>query len=281
MSRRANVLVLVVLLGIVTGLVVAYIPRVRAAAACSECRINLMQMAFGFSDYHACNGSFPPGTIPNADLSPERRLSWLVGGWSYFGDGQVELLLDMQGAWDDEGNRLPQIEYLDYPNGWKRRPLGDFRTFLCPSNPARTSPPPTHYVGVAGVGPDAAAWGVGYPNNGVFGYDRRTKLEDITDGATTTMLLIETNRDNGPWTAGGPSTVRGLDPAGGPYPGAGGQFGSGHRGTAGGSPRPPYATNVLFADGSVRSLTDGVRPEVFEALATIAGGEAMGPIGAD
>jgi hypothetical protein len=160
--------------------------------------------------------------------------------------------------------------------------LGNFSLFLCPSNPTRTlpgSPQPSHYVGVAGVGLNAAGWGAGYPGNGVFGYDRRTRLEDITDGAGTTMLLIETNRDNGPWTAGGPPTVRGLDPAGGPYLGEGGQFGSGHRGGQGWSPRPPYVTHVLFADGSVRGLADGVRPEVFEALATVAGGEETGHVG--
>jgi prepilin-type processing-associated H-X9-DG protein len=33
------------------------------------------------------------------------------------------------------------------------------------------------------------------------------------------------------------------------------------------------ATNVLFADCSVRSFSEAVSPQVFEALATIAGGE--------
>src|SRR4051812_33479077 len=59
-----------------------------------------------------------------------------------------------------------------------------------------------------------------------------------------------------------------LDPDGGPYLGAGGQFGGGHRGT-----------NVLFVDGSVRHLDASVSPEVFEALGTIAGGEKVGRVG--
>jgi prepilin-type processing-associated H-X9-DG protein len=96
---------------------------------------------------------------------------------------------------------------------------------------------------------------------GVFGYDRHTPMSAVTDGLSTTAR-------NGPWTAGGLPTVRALDPAGGPYPGAGGPFRSNHRyGLL--APTPPSATNVLFADGSVRALTASTKPEVFEALALL------------
>ena len=56
----------------------------------------------------------------------------------------------------------------------------------------------------------------------------------------------------------------------------GGQFGSMHWRGDRFVLKPSFATNVLFADGSVRCLTDSVRPEVFEALATLAGGEDVG-----
>jgi prepilin-type processing-associated H-X9-DG protein len=127
-----------------------------------------------------------------------------------------------------------------------------------------------HYVGVAGVGEDAALLPVGDLRAGVFGYDRKTRPEDIKDGFSRTLMVVETNRDNGPWTAGGRPTVRGLDPAQPPYLGRCGQFGSGH--DRGGK------TNALFADGSVRYLLlkGGMSAETFEALATIAGGDEVG-----
>jgi prepilin-type processing-associated H-X9-DG protein len=106
-------------------------------------------------------------------------------------------------------------------------------------------------------------------NAGVFGYDRKTRLKDITDGVSTTLLLIETATENGPWTAGGRPTVRGLESNGVPYIGRQAQFSSFHRGGV---------TNALFADCSVRALRDGVAPEVLEALATIAGHEDVGPL---
>ena len=79
------------------------------------------------------------------------------------------------------------------------------------------------------------------------------------------MLLGETTFANGPWTAGGPATVRGLNPGRRPYIGPGEQFGGSHRGGA----------MVAFADGSVRFLRDKIDPGVFEGLATVAGGEIL------
>jgi prepilin-type processing-associated H-X9-DG protein len=137
----------------------------------------------------------------------------------------------------------------------------------CPANRSRLVaglPDPIHYVGIAGVGPDAPTLPIGHPRAGAFGYDRQVRLADLKDGGATTLLLVETTFQNGPWTAGGPATVRGLDPARQPYFG-GHQFGGAH----------PGGTMVAFADGSVRFLPETMAPKVFEALATIAGGETL------
>jgi prepilin-type processing-associated H-X9-DG protein len=123
----------------------------------------------------------------------------------------------------------------------------------------------TWYVGVAGVGRDAPALPGGHPRAGVFGYDRQTRVADITDGVATTVMLAETSSANGPWTTGGPATVRGLDPGRQPYIGRNRQFGGTHRG----------GVIVAFADGSVRFLSESIDRKVFEALATIAGGESL------
>ena len=81
------------------------------------------------------------------------------------------------------------------------------------------------------------------------------------------MTIAETTFANGPWTAGGPATVRGLDSRRQPYIGRGRQFGKAHRGGA----------MVAFADGSVRFVKESINPRVFEALSTIAGGEQLPP----
>jgi prepilin-type processing-associated H-X9-DG protein len=128
----------------------------------------------------------------------------------------------------------------------------------------------THYVGISGVGLDSPTLPKGHPRAGVFGYDRRTSVSDIKDGLSSTMMLAETAVNIGPWTAGGPTTMRALDPVRKPYIGPGRPFGGNHRG----------GLNVAFADGSVRFLRETIDPKVFEALSTVAGGEPL-PAGWD
>ena len=142
------------------------------------------------------------------------------------------------------------------------------RGLSCPANHFKVRsgvPGPIHYVGIGGLGIDAPTLPGGHPRAGVFGYDHQTRMVDIKDGASTTMLLAETTFANGPWTAGGPATVRGLDPERQPYVGPDRQFGGSHRGGA----------MVAFADGSVRFLRGTIAPGVFEGLSTVAGGEIL------
>jgi hypothetical protein len=275
MRSRSNALVLVLIVAVGGGLLLPAVARVRDAAARTECCNNLHQLALGLQNYADTHNRLPAGTIPNVALPPERRLSWLVDALPYA--QQCSFVIERGQGWDAEHNRVPKSSWYDEDQArWREQPLGEVLTFRCPSNPAAAAPGwpgLTHYVGVAGVGRDAATWDVGYPGTGVFGHDRRLGLQDITDGTAATLLVIETTRDNGAWTAGGFPTVRGLDPAGGPYLGQGGQFGSNHRDGR------PFVTNAAFADASVRGLTDTIRPEVFEALATVAGGEGVGQVG--
>jgi hypothetical protein len=123
----------------------------------------------------------------------------------------------------------------------------------------------THYVGIAGLGEDAAQLLKEDRRAGLFGYDRRTKLEDIKDGTSHTMILAETALDNGCWAAGGPPTVRGLDTTRQPYLGAAKQFGGAH----------PSLTVTTFADCSVHVLSDSMSHEVLQALVTMGGGESV------
>ena len=107
----------------------------------------------------------------------------------------------------------------------------------------------------------------GHPRAGVFGYDRQTRVPDITDGVSNTLLLAETGLANGPWTAGGPATVRGLDPSRPPYIGRGRQFGGMHKG----------GVIVALADGSVRHIAFSINPDVFSLLGTRDDGEVVDP----
>jgi hypothetical protein len=254
-----------VILVLAGGLLVTLIAKANQSQQCVECKMNLRMIGLGLTNYHDCNSRFPPGTVANSVLAIDSRLSWYVAAWSFVGDGQLGLSIHLDRAWDDEINRNPVCTEMDGTT-WI---MGHARGWICPANSARAGPDSpgfTHYLGVAGIGNNATTAPPGYPLIGVFGYDRQTTLSNIQNGASNTLLVIETATDNGPWTRGGPSTVRALDPSGPPYLGPHGQFSSLHR---------PHVTHAAFADGSVRALMDGMEPRTFDGMATIAGAEAI------
>jgi prepilin-type processing-associated H-X9-DG protein len=215
------------------------------------CTNNLKFIGIALLSHLNWRNEFPGGTVSNASLPPEKRLSWYVSISPYL---ETDMDINKSEPWDSPANApfaACNQFYLGCPAGRASRKPG--------------GPVPTRYVGIAGLGVDAPTLPKADRRAGVFGYDRATKSRDITDGLSTTMMVAETWDARGSWLAGGPATVRGLDPARQPYIGPGRQFGGLHRG----------GVNVLFADGSVRTLSPTIDPRVFEALSTIAGGERL------
>ncbi len=199
----------------------------------------------------------PSGTVANAALTPEKRLSWLVSVLPRLPEdgvrgqdlaGRIEAAL----PWDAPGNAAVARTRIV--------------TFLCPAKPPPADserPALTQYVGLAGLGLDAAELSGPDlpPRAGCFRYGAPTPLTAITDGLSNTLLLGETDRNLGPWLRGGPATVRGLDPEDTPYLGPGDPFGGNH----------PDGANFALADGSVRFFSNAIEPAVFRALLTIHG----------
>jgi hypothetical protein len=271
--RRINLAVLLLVVLLVAGLGVTGVYRVRDAANTIKCRNNLLGVGLGLHGFHDATGHFPRATVPNPSLSPEKRLSWMTEIFTFTRSG-YRSLLNNEKAWNDPENLPPRHEFW---NGaaMQEELYGDVDVFFCPAR-SHTTPPDsasaTDYVGITGVGADAAELPLSNSHAGFFGYNRQITLKDIKDGTGNTMAVTEV-LDGGPWTAGGHATVRGLAADGRPYLGKGGQFASLH----GSSTVFSWSTgvNVLFADASVRSLKATLSPEVFEAMATIAGGERV------
>lgn len=246
----------------------------RQAAAQNQCRNNLLQIALALHNYHSVYDTFPSATIGRPDLPPTQRLSWTVVIFLLFEQG-LQLLIDQAEPWDSPKNLRPLFRFTSTDGDPPPRTVpADVTPFLCcpahRSLPTTNQPQAADYVGIAGLGTDAAALAKGHRRAGIFGYDRATRLEDVKDGLGSTLMMAETSVSKGPWTAGGPPTVRGLDPSHQPYLGPGRQFGGTHRG----------GVMVAFADGSVRFLRESTDPKVFEALSTVAGGEPL-PAGWD
>jgi hypothetical protein len=268
------------LLLLVGGLVAISLNRVRNAAGIAQCQNNLRAIGMALQQYHNVHGQFPTGTLPNPKLLSERRFSWVSQIYPTYMVGGVCTLLDKSKAWDAEEN-WPSREFYPKSEGRRQEVVEEPRVLLCPANGARTEAGPPgrmSYLGIAGLGDDAAELPLSDPRTGFFGYDRTVTLRDVKDGTSVTLAVVEA-MGGGPWTAGGRATVRALVPGEPPYLGAEGQFSTPHREGGVFPLTQPVVTNALFVDGSVHRLTTRVSPQVFEALATIAGGEEVTPVG--
>jgi prepilin-type processing-associated H-X9-DG protein len=275
MSQRIAV-VFVIALGVflVTGLVLTYIQKARLAANLVGSQNNLRQLSL-FAAHHANPNSSPelanklPSEVPPATIilpgtPPDDRLSWLA---------------PVLPGLDQRRNPVQQLlGEIDVAKPWPAPPNQSaarlrLNVVLCPENtpePPANSPAITCYVGIAGVGLNAATLEISpqepTPRKaGAFRYNGPTPFSRITDGLSQTLLMGETAAQPGPWLRGGPSTTRGFDDSAeaAGLIGYGGQFGGFF----------PNGANFALCDGSVRLFTPETSPSILLRLATIAGGE--------
>jgi prepilin-type N-terminal cleavage/methylation domain-containing protein len=261
-----EVLVVLAIIAILLALLLPSVRRVRHPAMLMKCSNNLKEIGLAAHNYRDTHGHFPPGTIENAKLPPDTRLSWQVALLPYMEQPKLYEKFDRTAAWDAPAN----ASALSAPVAGETQRYAS--VLRCP---AFMEPGPpfwyTNYVGVAGVGPDAPVFPVDGPGVGFFGYDRKLKTEDVKDGLANTFAVIETGDNVGPFVRGGPATVRALDLTDEPLVGEGRPFGGIHRAdkTFGGT--RPLGARVLMGDGSVRLSQAHVDANVLGALATIAG----------
>lgn len=257
--NRVELIIVVAIVVLLVALVLPAVQKVRESASRMSCANNLKQHGIATLNYASTyNERFPTGTMPNPALPPEQRLSFHVALVPYIESSPLYRMIAKDEAWDSPAN----VRALAAGGGAKY--------YFCPS--WRGGPAPlsghlsiTNYVGVAGVGADAATRPTDAPGNGIFGYDRTIRKEDVKDGLENTLLLIETGHEVGPWIRGGPSTVRGVDVDDTPLAGTDRPFSGTH----------PRGFNVTLADASVRFTTNDIDPAVLAALATVAGREEL------
>lgn len=238
---------------ILVALLLPAVQQAREAARRTQSKNNLKQLGLAMHNYHDVYNQFPRGTFDNPRLKPEERMSWVVEILPYMEQQAIyEQIGDARkGRWDSEaleevrGTTIPALQ-----NPSTRR--------------GEASPSSMDYVGIAGVGPDAANLPGGDPKAGIFGYNRIVRMRDITDGTSNTLMIGDSKEPNQSFLAGGEETMRGFSQK--PYLNGPDRIGSPHIGIV----------QFLLADGSVRAISVNIDESVLEALATKAGGEDPG-----
>ncbi|MSR57042.1 MAG: DUF1559 domain-containing protein [Planctomycetaceae bacterium] len=179
---------------VLVALLLPAVQQAREAARRSQSKNNLKQIGLAMHNFHDVYNGFPAGTHQNDKLKAEKRLSWLADILPFIDQAPLYAQIDFKKAWVDEPNeRVAQSQVPVYLN---------------PSVPILTDGKyaVSHYVGIAGVGKDAPLLPVTDKRAGILGYNRITRIQNITDGTSNTMAVAEAGKEFGPWSAGGPST---------------------------------------------------------------------------
>ncbi len=185
--RRAGftlieLLVVISLLGILLGLLLPAVQKVRAVAVRIQCANNLKQIGLALHQYHDASGTLPAGVTSRRRTEPLPRMSWLTRLLPYV--EQEPLWRYTLAAYDY--SRRP---YRNPPHLGLATPIA---LYSCPLDSRAQTPQPTHrnyvvaltsYVGVLGTEFSKA--------DGVLFRDGRVRLTDVVDGTTSTLMVGE------------------------------------------------------------------------------------------
>jgi type II secretory pathway pseudopilin PulG len=291
-----ELLVVIAIIGILIGMLLPAVQKVREAANRMKCANNMKQIGIAMHNYHDGTGRFPSGANdtfkPNYGASnwcdsdtdtTSARDPWTVGILPFLEDQARYAQFNLNAQFTTTSNLTgtTQNNTLFLTNN---------RHFQCPSDPNST---PTannnNYFAVQGGGPtpdcsSQAATRVFY-RNGIVYFQSQTRMADVLDGTSNVFLVGETKycltpkgRSDGAhvsWTSGAkivndgfgmplsmaatmlqPNSIAGSGATQDTLTYLSRVFGSFHLG----------GTQFLLADGSVQFISDSISLSTYQQL---------------
>jgi prepilin-type processing-associated H-X9-DG protein len=221
------------IIAVLAALLLPAVQAAREAARRAQCVNNLKQIGRAMHNYESSYGSLPPAAITDKDGKP--LLSWRVAILPYIEHAELYGRFKFDEPWDSPHNKALLSEM----------PL----SYRCPSERLDDPNEPGMTTYKVIVGPTS-----------LFENDpqRGTKIAQITDGTSNTLMVVESN-DAVPWTKPedlpfDPNPSSELPAVGSAHPGG---------------------FNALMADGAVRFLHDTIDLSTLRALITKNGGEIV------
>ena len=303
-----ELLVVIAIIGILVGLTLPAVQKIREAASRTKCTNHMKQIGLAVHNYEVTNNRLPPlrtrftAPHPYATLWGHSAYTYLL---PYIEQDNLARQIDLEKPWNDAANQPPATTAFQTP----------LTVFRCPST--RVPPTSTAFVPPPGTSPEygladyspfqklhplmvPALLPTGTPLDeaGVLvatiisttSRTGRSRLSDVTDGTSNTLLMVEmANRPQG-WFKG--KRINNITyqpgPWGDPLTSAPQMCGTQMDSTS--SPGPlvfngwthttptsMHTGGVLFvmADGSVRFVRDGRTPAQLFAAFSRAGGESI------
>ena len=298
-----ELLVVIAIIGILIGLLLPAVQSAREAARRMTCSNHLKQIGLAILNYESAHKVLPPQEIHGGNwekayrygIYSRQHCDWegSIGMWCNL----IFPYLEQQGVYDRLNFEI--VPQYDDPENVEIMEM-EFNFLLCPSDPYRglttnwggdRKARIMHYYAVNGTGasklhPDQTS-GVGSymhcdKGDGIFYNDSKTRIRDITDGTSNTAMVAEVwgrlykNHATPPTSSAdyrGNESSRGMNLHTAVY----------FTYTPNSYRKAPWYVNsfhpggaqCVFADGSVRFLTDTIDLTTFKAIATRSGGEVI------
>src|SRR5207248_51023 len=194
-ARRAftliELLVVIAIIGVLIGLLLAAVQRVREAANRASCQNNLHQIGLALHAYHDAQGTFPAGYVCQAQKNP--NITTPGWGWGFLLLPGLE-----QGNLAQQANTSQPVEHSS--NQAVRTTV--LKVYVCPSdrstglftvldknNAALAQATTNSYAASHGVGVELDEELDDF--NGMFSRNSKIRIAEVTDGTSNTPAIGE------------------------------------------------------------------------------------------
>jgi prepilin-type N-terminal cleavage/methylation domain-containing protein/prepilin-type processing-associated H-X9-DG protein len=292
-----ELLVVIAIIGMLVALLLPAIQSAREAARRAHCMNNLREIGLALHQHHDAYGKFPPGWVQAPFTVPQGKI---IQGGHGFGPFLLPFIEEQALAdiyrWDKRAQgpenqpvASTQLRILQCPSAEPDRwvtAVEDSKNYSYGGRGACGD-----YTGVRDIDTRLAELGLvdeAANYQGALTENYLTRLADITDGASQTILVTECAGRPELWRAG--QAVAEIYAPGGAW--VSGTLTLGQGSTADGATKPgpcainctndrevysfhPAGANAVFADGSLHFLKDDIDIRIFARLVTRAGEEVV------
>lgn len=300
-----ELLVVIAIIAVLIALLLPAVQQAREAARRSQCKNNLKQLGLALHNYESTHTVFPPSSTSGLgeiaayydQASSDARMPHV----------HLHSFLSLILPYMDGATIYNKLNYNISSMDPVNRDIGStpIPTFQCPSYNGSPVAIDDMYVNTIGhnryanrnyvaMGGDfilelAPASSGGTPSRGIIFPRSKTTFRDITDGASNTIMLVESREERvSAWVDGSYASItsRGLDVTSMPTfssneisinktPYFGPEFGTPEI-KWGPSSLHTGGTHHLLGDGAVRFISENIALETYDALSTRNGSEVVG-----